>query len=68
MSGHRHTTDRTDATAIVQCPTDADHLSYTVEMSDTDLTPEELVFIEECSVCGAEVNSVVSWEQTEVLG
>jgi hypothetical protein len=67
MSGHRHATDRHDATAIVQCSADADHLSYSAEVSGTDFDPDELVVIEECGVCGADVDSIVSWEQTEVF-
>jgi len=72
--GHRHATDRTDATIIAECPNISEdryaHLSVEVscERSDADSVVDELLtIVPECGECGAELD-ILGWrEPTEVL-
>lgn len=66
--GYRHDTDRIDGTLLVECPRDESHLSVTVEVTNWDRRPSELFWLDDCTVCGAELSHIEQTEPTEVVG
>lgn len=72
MDDHRHRTDWEKLHAVVQCPNieeSEQHLRYTIEMTqkDGEYEPDDLVFIDTCGKCGAELDAMVTSEPVEVL-
>ncbi|QRY21770.1 hypothetical protein JT689_01525 (plasmid) [Halobacterium sp. GSL-19] len=65
--GHRHNTDGLDGHLVVECPDDEAHLSADVETTNYSQTPSELVWLDECPACGAELAYIEETQPTEVL-
>lgn len=76
---NQHATDRWDWTLIAECPNNGDHIEGKTDPDDPEhLTLEasaecskfkarEAVPIEECGICGADLDFVIEQQPTEIL-
>ncbi|WP_282348275.1 hypothetical protein [Haloferax volcanii] len=64
---YRHSTDCVDATMIVECPTDPDHITFEIEVFCSESKPSELFGLEKCPDCGSDLSTIESVTPTEVL-
>jgi len=64
----RHATDRKDWKVLAECPDGGeDHLQLEATATNSEFAAREAIPIEECPLCGAELDVLVEEKPTEVL-
>ena len=67
MTGHRHATDRKDWTIVAECSDDPEHLAIEASATNTEIRAQDVLPIDTCPGCGADLAIIIDERPTEVL-